>query len=141
MSILLMTVLTSCNSHKSSTAASDTTQVLTRVLTNKKFLSDFPKAIDTLYLVKSKYYNPSWPNKIGKLHIMHIADNEEARTPHKSWNKLHHPKWKCMITKFSISGDSAKVRLLNFSIVTDYYYVLTKKGDSWEVASLGRLIK
>lgn len=134
-----MTVLTSCNSHKNSTSASDTTQVLTKVLTNKKFLSDFPRTIDTLYLVKSKYYNPSWPNKTGKLHIIHIADTEEARTPDKPFNKLHHQK--CMITKFSMSGDSAKVRLLNFSIVTDYYYVLTRKGDSWEVASLGRLIK
>lgn len=141
VSMLLAFIFASCDNHKGNTTLNDTTQIVTKVLTFKKFISDIPGPVDTLYLIKSKYYSINWPNKMGNLNIIYIADEEKARTPNKPWDKVHDPRWKCIVTKISIQGDSAKVGVLNFSTVTDYNYLLKKKEGSWEVISLGRFMQ
>ena len=131
--LLCVMFLNSCKSGIHEYNAIDTTDILSKSLSYKKFRQNFTKNQDTIYLIKSKYYSSSWPTRVNTLNIKYLNEEHKLTEPNLPWNKANDLRLRCMITKLTLKNDSAKMGLIDFGNGTDYVYNLKKESGKWEV--------
>lgn len=124
----------SCRSGKSHEYnAIDTNDIVLKSLSHKKFRKNLPNNTDTIYLIKSKYYSPSWPARVDTLKIRYLNQSHKLTQPNKPWNKANDLRQRYMVTRLTLRNDSAKMSLIDFGNGTDYIYSLKRESGHWEV--------
>lgn len=119
--------------------AMDTNDILSKSLSYKKFRQNSPQHLDTIYLIKSKYYSSSWPGKVNTLAIKYLNEEYQLTVPNRPWSKVNDFRLRCMVTGLTLKNDSATMRLIDFGNATDYVYRLKKRSGHWEVKECGIL--
>lgn len=127
-------VLFGCNSRqKSLVASTDTAALLNTVFTFKPFYKTLNSEKDDIYILKTKYYNKSWPSRINEHRIIYIDDNQKTRTP--SIYPHVDGRLRYGVSEFRIANDSALILLWQFTTPIYIRYHLNKKDGYWKIKS------
>lgn len=118
----------------------DTTEIITACFQAEEVARELVDSdTDTLYILKSNFFNSSWPTKLGKRQVVYIEDVESARHKNKPGkNQYFDPRERYKIFELTIKSKKAAFAYLYwFNGVSDYQIDLKRKNGVWEVAKIG----
>lgn len=60
-------------------SGNDSTLIVETILTSRNFMTEFAKENDTVYFLKSKYYNQSFPHRVNQINVKYIENTRAAK--------------------------------------------------------------
>ncbi|WP_343535232.1 hypothetical protein [Pedobacter sp.] len=133
--LLLIVFLYSCHvNDKYGQNKVDSVNVLLTALKGKSFLKGNITYSDSLYFLKSKFYNKGFPTASEYFTIFYIDDTPENRRlnfPGKSIDKRERYE----ITEFKLSFDTAHIVLYNLGVRENYEFHLKKIDNRWSITT------
>lgn len=77
---LIALSLVSCiNKDHKNPSGKDSTLIFETLLTSRNFMTEFAKENDTVFFLRSKYFNQSFPDRVNQIHVKYIEDTRAAR--------------------------------------------------------------
>ena len=134
---ILLLALFSCNySGKTSLSRKDTTAIFQSILESKTFVKEnICGSSDTLFLLKTKYFNGSWPQKAKYFNIAFIQDESRSKILNFGPDSPYDGRLRISILKFDEKKDTVFILMLNHGPYVYFNYKLAKKNNLWEVKS------
>ncbi len=131
---LLILFCVSCapNEDKVLTAI-DSTAILKTILNDRAFLKETIHA-DTLFFLKTKFYNNSWPKKSTYFDLFFINDIPQAKILNFGPNAPFDKRTRISVFKFYQKKDTVFVLMLDHGLNVFYDYRLVRKNNVWVVA-------
>jgi hypothetical protein len=131
-----------CNSNLSSTSpvdGGDTSEIITACFQAEEVAREIADSnADTVYILKSNFFNSSWPTRIGNRQIQYIEDVESAR--HKNKPGKGQPfdgRERFKIFELTIKNkNTAFVDLYWLNGLSDYQIDLKRKDGVWRIANI-----
>lgn len=138
--LILIVFICSCHvNDKYEPNKEDSVNVLLTALKGKSFLKGNITYSDSLYFLKSKFYNKDFPTASEYFTLFYIDDIPENRRlnfPGKNSDRRE----RYGITKFSFSKDTAHIVLYNFGVRESYEFVLKKVSNKWSIVKENPII-
>lgn len=122
----------SCNLENKKLTGLDTAAVFSEVLESKSFLED-NVIQDTLYFIKSKFYNPSYPKRTKYFDIIFIDDLPINRTLNDPRITAGDKRLRFDIVKFDLKNDILNLSIVDCGTNMSWEYKLVRSNKNWEV--------
>jgi hypothetical protein len=136
---LIFFCLIACKSSiKSRTLASDTNEIITKILDDKQLFKDLVPKPDTIFIIKTKLVNENWPVKTDKFNLSYInSDKKNEDIINLSPTSFNDNRIRIDFGKIIIQNDTAKVSfgLYEFQKFMIYDYKLAYKLSHWSIYS------
>lgn len=112
--------------------AGDTSKIVQKALDSELFVKhNFTKKNDTIYLIKSQYYNSNWPQKSSIFKIMYLDDNEDIKIVNRV--RKYDKRTRIGISRFELKSDTVSLVLYDFGLQTGYYFKFVPGREDWEL--------
>lgn len=133
--ILLFFGLLSCKySEKRNLSGGDTAQILHSIIESKTFVKEnVCYARDSIFLLKTKYFNDSWPKYSKYFRIVFIDDVPQSKILNFGPNSPYDGRIRVSVFKFYQRKDTVSVLMLSHGPNVFFTYNLIKKDNSWVV--------
>ncbi|KQR71783.1 hypothetical protein [Pedobacter sp. Leaf176] len=122
----------SIDKNKNELKTSDTTKIMASVFNGTMFLKENP-SIDTLFLLKNKFFNKSWPHRTARLKIEFIDDNSKTRMFNIGPGFPCDARQRLSILKFNYKKDTVNMVMLDHGSNLFYDTKLINRNKNWEV--------
>ncbi|WP_199120516.1 hypothetical protein [Pedobacter sp. ASV28] len=130
---ILIFLICSCNVNGDyEQKTNDSVNVLLTALKGKSFLKGNITYSDSLYFIKSKFYNKNFPAKSEYFALFYIEDkpnNKHLNFPGKNSDKRERYE----IIEFKLSLDTGHIILYNLGVREKYEFYLKKTDNSWSI--------
>lgn len=137
---LLIALLCSCHiNDKYEQNRNDTVDVLLTALKGKSFLKGNITYSDSLFFLKSKFYNQNFPTSSAYFSLFYIEDTPKNRSlnfPGK--NSDNRERYE--ITELTFSRDTAYIKLYNLGVRESYEFTLKKISNKWSIIKENSII-
>jgi hypothetical protein len=141
-SYIMVLLFCSCIVNPIQQTGSDTSKILKAVLASKQLNTDLvPGNTDSLYFIRSQFYNQFWPAKANRFTIFYIKDSENARLPNKFGLKIGDKRMRIGVPVFKVAADTAEIVLYNFNFHSEITFGLKKKNNEWSVVKAHTLLE
>jgi hypothetical protein len=134
LSLLIILLCLSCKDTEGTCLSSkDTTQILQAILNSKGFVKDAICYTDSLYFLKTKYFNNAWPAQSNYFRLIYINDVPQARIVNFGPNYPYDGRRRFSLFYFAIKKDTSTVKLLEHGGNLFFVYRLKAINDKWTV--------
>jgi hypothetical protein len=113
-------------------SANDTTAIFNTILNDREFLKETIH-IDTLFFLKTKFYNKSWTKQSTYFKLLFIKDIPQAKMLNFGPNSPYDGRTRISVLKFYLKKDTVSVLMLNHGPNIFYDYNLIRKNNIWLV--------
>lgn len=119
---------------KKSLSSADTTAIFQQILNNKVFVKENKRKLpDTLYFLKTKYFNKSWPQKSNYFNVVFIKNTPQAIMVNFGPNSPYDNRKRISVLKFDMNKDTLRVLLLSHGDQIYFDYSLKLFKNKWEI--------
>jgi len=127
--------LFSCNlSEKRSENSKDTSAIFQEIFNSKSFVREnICVASDSLYLLKTQYFNNSWPSKNKYFDIYFINDIPQSKILNFGPNDPYDGRKRLSVFKFTLRDDTASISMLDHGPNKFWEFILVKKNSYWSI--------
>lgn len=134
---MLFFALLSCKSTKKTLlSGKDTATVFQSILESKIFVKEnICAGSDSLYMLKNKYFNNSWPQKSTYFNIFFIADKPQSKILNFGPNSPYDGRTRISILKFLQKEDTVSVLMLNHGPNVFFEYNLIRENNLWRIVN------
>ena len=135
--LFLTICLLSCRqADNKSLSASDTTAIFNSILENKALLKETIN-VDTLYFLKTQFYNKSWPRKSKYFKIVFLEDSPRFRMINIGGiNYPYDKRERISVYNFVKILDTVSVSFVENGSQLFYFFKLIEKNDRWNIVAV-----
>jgi len=127
----------SCKVNNLHNTAKDTSAILKSILALKQIDNHLvPGNIDSIYMIKNKYYNQGWPLRSGRFIISYLNDSKIARQENPLNKDSLDKRIRLIAPTFNISNDSSVVVLYNLNFGSSIKCRLKNHSGDWRVVDV-----
>jgi len=132
--MLFMGFLSCKTSEKKTLNGADTTAVFQLILNNKVFVKEnLRKSSDTLYFLKTKYFNKSWPQKSNYFNVVFIENTPQAIMVNFGPNSPYDSRKRISVLKFDMNKDTLRTLLLSHGDQIYFDCSLKLVKNKWKI--------
>jgi len=136
--VAITTLLFSCeNVERKTLSGKDSSEILNVVLAGENFKKETLRNSDTLYILKVKKFNSSWPIQTPFFHIKYINDAADAKIVNMGPKFPYDRRTRISVPIFELKKDTVFVSLVDVGYEVHYDYKLLFQNKKWEVVEEG----
>ena len=133
-SFWLMCIFFSCTTNENSKInGSDTSKIFQQILNSKIFVKDNIARTDSLFFLRTKYYNRSWPTQTKYFKLILINSNSQSKMVNFGENWPYDGRRRIEVLKFNVKLDTARVLMLEYGGQVFYDFILKQSGNEWKI--------
>ena len=123
-----------CSGKKSTGINNDTSDLLKVIFASNQIENHIvPSSIDSIFILKNRFYNQSFPLKSHRFIITYLDDSKLLRQHNPLNVQALDNRIRLNIPVFNITGDSAHIVLYNFNFGSSVDYKLKKRNNKWHI--------
>lgn len=132
--ILFLSFLSCKYTEKKTIEGKDTSAIFQEIFNSKSFIKkNICVASDSLYFLKTKYFNNSWPKKNKYFNVFFIEDIPQSKILNFGPNSPSDERTRISVLKFTLKKDTVSILMLDHGPNIFWQYNLVKNNNNWLV--------